>query len=161
DAADAIDLEFGLLCRFLCYTGLRLSEALSRKLRDVQVDRAYLYLPDSKTGEPRGCHLPPKLVQWMRAQPARTAQPFVRDKRGSTLSGQPVQDGRWADPDSADRYKHTIAGVPFLERDKERKLFRFHNGGALRDMLKTAMANASLSFLRRQGGFHVFCHTYG
>src|SRR5262249_8738004 len=76
DAADAIALEFGLLCRFLCYTGLRLSEALSRKLRDVQVDRAYLYLPDSKTGEPRGCHLPPKLVQWMRAQPARTAQPF-------------------------------------------------------------------------------------
>ena len=29
-AADALDAEFGLLCRFLCYTGLRLKEATVR-----------------------------------------------------------------------------------------------------------------------------------
>ena len=145
-AADNIDREFGLLCRFLCYTGMRLDEALSRALRDLKLDRAYIYLPDSKTGEPRGCHLPPRLVEWIEAQPAREVTPIVRDEHGRYLSGgRPLED----------------AGVPFLERRPDAKLFRFHNGGALRTMLKEAMKTVGLAFPRRQGGFHIFCHTYG
>ena len=33
DQCDAIDLEFGLLCETLLYTGMRIDEALSRRLR--------------------------------------------------------------------------------------------------------------------------------
>jgi hypothetical protein len=40
-------------------------------------------------------------------------------------------------------------------------IFRFHQGGYLRDLLAEAMAKAKLSFPRRQRGFHLFCHTYG
>jgi integrase len=145
DAADAIDPEFGLLCRFLLYTGMRLDEALSRRLRDLRIERAYIYLPNSKTGEPRGCHLPPRLVERFLAQPPRKAIPVVRDKHGHFLSGKPLED----------------AGVPFLERAPDAKLFRFHDGGAVREMLKAAQRAAGLLFPRRQGGFHLFCHTYG
>lgn len=145
-AADKTDLEFGLLCRFLLYTGMRLNEALARPLSDLQVGRAYCYLPDSKTGEPRGCHLPPRLVEYLIAQPPRRDEPVVRDENGRYISGGvPVAD----------------AGVPFLERRPDRKIFRFHDGGRLRDMLKDAMAASGLFFPRRQGGFHIFCHTYG
>lgn len=145
-AADKIDVEFGLLCRFLLYTGLRLDEALSRPLKDLQINRAYLYLPESKTGEPRGCHLPPVMVEAFMAQPARQGAPVIRDANGRYISGGvPVAD----------------IGVPFLERRPDAKIFRFHDGGRLRDMLKAAIAGCGLSFPRRQGGFHIFCHTYG
>jgi len=53
------------------------------------------------------------------------------------------------------------AGVPFLTRHAAARLFRFHDSGHLRDLLKQAMKAAGLSFPRRQGGFHIFCHTYG
>lgn len=144
-AADRIDPEFGLLCRFLLYTGMRLDEALSRPLRDLKIDRAYVYLPESKTGEPRGCHLPQHLVASFRAQPPRKVTPVVRNERGWLMSAKPLAD----------------EGVPFLERNPTAKLFRYHDGGALRDMLKEAMREAGLSFPRRQGAFHIFCHTYG
>jgi hypothetical protein len=55
------------------------------------------------------------------------------------------------------------AGVPFLERHADEKLFRFHIGGhgRLRKMLKLSIARAGPTFPKRQGGFHLFCHTYG
>jgi integrase len=145
EEADKIDMEFGLLCFHLTYTGMRLGEALSRPLSALILDRAYMYLPDSKTGEPRGCHLTPDLIARYRAQPARSMYEQTRNGLGEFTGPKPLEDG----------------GVPFLERHPERKLFRFHDGGALRDMLKDAMAAAGLSFPRRQGGFHLFCHTYG
>lgn len=146
EEADKTDPEFGLLCKFLLYTGMRLSEALSREMRDIRLGtRAFVYLPDSKNGEPRGCHLPPFLVGAFMAQPARKVSEVVRGDAGHFQTGRPLQD----------------AGVPFLERSPEAKLFRFHDGGALRAMLRAAMKAAGLSFPRRQGGFHIFCHTYG
>lgn len=147
-AADKIDPEFGLFCRFLCYTGMRLNEGLSRQLRDLKLDRAFIYLDDSKTDEARGCHLPPVLVEAFKAQPPRVGRKIMtRGRRGFITGG----GGRAV----AD------ADVSFLERNAEAKLFRFHNGGALRDMLKDAMKAAGLTFPRRQRGFHIFCHTYG
>jgi integrase len=53
------------------------------------------------------------------------------------------------------------AGVPFLKRNPDDRLFRFHQGGRLRKLLAHAMANAGLSFPKRERGFHLFCHTYG
>jgi integrase len=146
EAADEIDPEFGLLCRFLTYTGLRLDEALSRPLSDLKLERAFLYLPDTKNGEPQGCHLPPPLVCWLQEQPPRQTAPIVRDGRGRYISGGlPIID----------------AGVPFLERRPDAKLFRYHDGGALRELLKAAFRAVGLSFPRRQGGFHIFRHTFG
>src|SRR5690348_17027066 len=39
DAADQTDAEFGLFIRFLCYTGLRLSEGLSLRIANLELDR--------------------------------------------------------------------------------------------------------------------------
>lgn len=143
-----IEAEFGLFCFYLLYTGERLGEALRAELRHLQLHRQYLYLPDSKTGVPRGVYLPAWLVEAFRAQPPRERRMLIeRGQKGFIAGGggREVQD----------------AGVPFLERRPDAKLFRFHDGGALRDMLKDAMTAAGLSFPRRQGGFHIFCHTYG
>ena len=147
DEARKIDAEFGLLCLTLLYTGMRLSDPLRARMRDLKLDRALLYVPDTKSGEPRPVHLPPILVDAFRAQPARTGRP-------RTASGKPLASGE------AGRSR-TSAGVPFLERAPAEKLFRFHAGGRLRDMLALALARADLSFPRRQCGFHLFCHTYG
>lgn len=145
-AADKIDAEFGLLCRFLLYTGMRLNEALSRHVNDLRLDRAFIYLEDSKNDNPRGCHLPPVLVRAFRSQPPRPdIGPQIRDARGLFANGKPVED----------------AGVPYLDRKPSARLFRFHKGGALYDMLKCVFRELGLSFPRRQGGFHIFCHTYG
>jgi integrase len=61
-AADTLDAEFGLFLRYLCYTGMRLGEALNVRLRDVRLDRQTIYLPETKNGEDRTVHLPPHLV---------------------------------------------------------------------------------------------------
>ena len=147
DAAYDQDPEFGLLCLTLLYTGMRLGEAINARLRDLRLGRALLYLPDTKTDTPRGVHLPPVLVEAFRSQPVRRIRP--RKAEGIQLVNG--QAGRSAKD----------AGVPFLKRSGDEKLFRYHIGGALRDLLKEAMKAAGLSFPRRQGGFHLFCHTYG
>jgi integrase len=48
-----------------------------------------------------------------------------------------------------------------LDRHPTQRLFRFHASGRLRTMLNMAKAAAGVVLPRRQGGFHVFCHTYG
>ena len=61
-AADEIDAEFGLFLRLLCYTGMRLSEALSVTLAQLNLERASIYRPKTKNDEPRRVHLTPDLV---------------------------------------------------------------------------------------------------
>lgn len=146
DAAYEIEYEFGLFLHHLAYTGQRLSEALNIRLRQLHLERAFVYLGDSKTGEPRGVHLPPHLVQAYRHAPPRGVRLSVKGRRWRRGEG-----GR----------SPTDAGVPFLKRDPETKLFRFHVGGSLRKKLKMALAMAGLRMPRREGGFHLFCHTYG
>jgi hypothetical protein len=51
------------------------------------------------------------------------------------------------------------AGVPFLERNPDQRLFRFHQGGYLRGLLSDAMKQAGLSFPPRQRGFHLTSST--
>jgi integrase len=145
-----IDVEFGLFCETLLYTGMRLSDPIKARLRDLKLGQALLYVPDTKNGEPRPVHLTPALVEAFLAQPPRLARP----RRGE---GEP--SARL--PNGAAGRSRSSAGVPFLERHADEKLFRFHIGGRLRGMLQLAMRRAGLSFPRRQGGFHLFCHTYG
>jgi integrase len=119
EAADDVDAEFGIFVRLLCYTGMRLGEALAIKLAQLDLERQAIYLPETKNSHARTVHLPPFAV--------------------TTLANHPRR----------------------LDRDSGQRLFRFHASGHLRDMLKTAMTKAGLSFPRRQRGFHLFCHTYG
>jgi integrase len=61
-AADGINPEFGLFCRLLCYTGMRLGEALRIEIGQVDLGRQTIYLPRTKNSEPRSVHLTPELV---------------------------------------------------------------------------------------------------
>lgn len=141
------DQEFGLFCLTLLYTGMRLGDIVGARMRDLRLDQALLYIPDTKNDEPRPVHLPPIVVEAMRLMPARPARPRKTD--GAVL------------PNGTAGRSQADAGVPWLERAGDAKLFRFHKGTPLRQRLIKAMKAAQLSFPRRQGGFHIFCHTYG
>ncbi|MCB2106995.1 MAG: tyrosine-type recombinase/integrase [Rhodobacteraceae bacterium] len=147
DNAYAQDQEFGLFCLTLLYTGMRLGDIVGVALRDLKIDEALLYVPDTKNGEPRPVHLPPIVVEAMRALPPRPERPRKADS--AVL------------PNGAAGRNQADAGVPWLERSPDAKLFRFHAGTPLRQRLARTMEASQLSFPRRQGGFHIFCHTYG
>jgi integrase len=145
--AYTIEPEFGAFCVVLLYTGMRLSDPLRAKMRDLKLGRSLLYVPDTKNGEPRPVHLPPVAITALRELLPRTGRP--RKAAGKLLANGDAGRSR------------ASAGVAWLDRPADEKLFRFHNGGRLRDMLKLAMARAGISFPPRQGAFHLFCHTYG
>lgn len=68
-AAIAIDEEFGIFLVLLCYTGLRLSEALKLEIRNINLASEMAYLPDSKNGEDRAVFLPPIVVAMLARHP--------------------------------------------------------------------------------------------
>jgi integrase len=162
-----LDAEFGLFCLIALYTGMRLSDLLSIRLgwMKLNIKRAMIYLPKTKNSEPRAVYLPKPAVEALKGQPP----PPIRDKiELHIVKRRPRKKmtphmiaavsqglGSKIGPNRED------AGMPFLDRHPEKRLFRFHAGGYLRGLLKTAMKNAKLSFPRRQCGFHIFCHTYG
>ncbi len=147
EAAYAEDPEFGLFCLTLLYTGMRLGDPLKARLRDLKLGQALLYIPDTKNSEPRPVHLTPMVVQAFKRQPPRPARP--RKAGGGVL------------PNGAAGRSRRDAGMPFLDRHPDEKLFRFVKGSKLYKMLANAMKRAGLSFPRRMRGFHLFCHTYG
>ena len=134
-AGDALDKEFGLLLRVLLYTGMRISEALGVQLKDLRLDQKTIYLPETKNGHARAVHLPQVLVVALANQPPRPVR----------------ESGRSQDH----------AGVDFMKRPPASRLFRFNRSGYLTGLLKAAMKACGLAFPPRQGGFHLFCHTYG
>jgi integrase len=101
DAAYELEPEFGLFCLTLLYTGMRLSDPIRAKVRDLKLGEALLYVPDTKSGEPRPVHLPPVLVEAFRDQPPRLARP--RKVTGEALANGAAGQSR------------RDAGVPFLE----------------------------------------------
>jgi integrase len=114
--AEALNVEFGILCILLCYTGLRLSEALRLETSDVRVGEAFAYVPTTKNGAPRPVRLPIIVLHALGRHP-----------RG-------------------------------LDRKNER-LFKFHKGGRLYSLLRSAAARAEVTLLDREA-FHLFRHTY-
>lgn len=60
--AEKIDKEFAALLILLCYTGLRLSEALNLTWENVRLADGFAYIPDTKNAEPRAVFLPPVAV---------------------------------------------------------------------------------------------------
>lgn len=58
-----LDPEFGLLCMFMLFTGLRRSEAMLWFTCDrLRLAESYAFIPRTKNGEPRPVHIPPQLV---------------------------------------------------------------------------------------------------
>lgn len=64
-AADGFDPEYGLLLRFLLYTGVRLGEALSLTWDLVRLDEKRAWIRTSKNGDPRELVLRDDLVAAM------------------------------------------------------------------------------------------------
>lgn len=62
DEAEKLDKEFATLIVTLCYTGMRLSEALNLTWDQVRLSDGFAYIPDTKNGEPRAVFLPPVAV---------------------------------------------------------------------------------------------------
>jgi integrase len=62
EEAGKIDKEFEALLIVLCYTGMRLSEALGLTWNDTRLQDGFAYVPDTKNDEPRAVFLPPVAV---------------------------------------------------------------------------------------------------
>jgi integrase len=60
--AEKLDPEFAALLIVLCYTGMRLSEALGLTWSEVRLADGFAYVPDTKNNEPRAVYLPPVAV---------------------------------------------------------------------------------------------------
>lgn len=60
--ASGQDAEFGLFLTYLFYTGLRLNEALSLQIRNLNLSEARAFIETTKNGLPRTVHLPVPLV---------------------------------------------------------------------------------------------------
>ena len=71
--ADAIDREFGLVVRFLLYTGLRLGEALNARLRDLHLSErtSMCRIPKRALPDPYTC----RRFSWRRSRARRPALP--------------------------------------------------------------------------------------
>lgn len=68
-AARAIDPEFGIFLTTLCYTGMRLSEALRLSCDAVELSEGFAYVSATKNEDPRGVFLPPVVVAAMAGHP--------------------------------------------------------------------------------------------
>lgn len=78
-AANALDEEFAILLIVLCYTGMRLGEALKWFTVDrLELDRRYAFVPKTKNGEPRPVYLPLPAVEALRRHPRGLNRPHER-----------------------------------------------------------------------------------
>ena len=87
--ADKIDPEFGLLLRVLCYTGMRLSEALYHFTTDgLRLSEGFAFIPKTTNGNPRPVHFPPHIVAVLANHPRgldRPSEPVFRFHKGSRI----------------------------------------------------------------------------
>jgi integrase len=74
----ALDAEFGVLLTVLCYTGLRLSEALGLTTDQLKLDDAFAFVPTTKNGDPRPVFLPPVVVDALCDHPRGLDRPNER-----------------------------------------------------------------------------------
>ena len=74
-AAAAVDLEFRTFLVLLCYTGLRLSEALRLRVEHVQLSESFAFIPKTKNEEARAIYLPPILVAELANHPRGMGRP--------------------------------------------------------------------------------------
>lgn len=86
DEAEKIDPEFAALLILLCYTGMRLSEALNMVWETTRLSEGFAYIPDTKNDEPRAVFLPPVVVAALaNMAPAVPAGRIFRWSKGGHL----------------------------------------------------------------------------
>lgn len=107
-------IRFRALLVTLCYTGMRLGDALRLTCDNVNLKNKTAILHTTKNGKPRLVYLPAVVVEALEGMPGG-------------LSG-----GR---------------------------VFPFHKGGRLMDLLKMSLSAAGV-VLPERVAFHVFCHTW-
>ena len=61
-AAEAEDVELASLMILLCYTGLRLGEALGLRCDTIHLEQSSAFCGKTKNGDPRSIYLPPRVV---------------------------------------------------------------------------------------------------
>jgi integrase len=83
--AEKLDKEFAALLIVLCYTGLRLSEALGLNWNDMRLQDGFAYVPDTKNDEPRAVFLPPVAVAAIGNMGDRSAGTVFRFHKGGHL----------------------------------------------------------------------------
>lgn len=76
--ATKLNAEFGALLVLLCYTGLRLSEALNLTTDNVRLADGFAYIPTTKNEEPRAVFLPPVAVAALANCASRLDRPSAR-----------------------------------------------------------------------------------
>lgn len=87
-AAHDVDPEFRTLLVLLCYTGLRLSEALRLRVEHVQISESFAFIPKTKNEDARALHLPPMLVAELANHPRgmdRLGETVVRFRKNGHL----------------------------------------------------------------------------
>lgn len=62
DEAGKIDPELRTFLVLLCYTGLRLSEAINLRVADINMGECYAFVPKTKNELPRAVFMPPALI---------------------------------------------------------------------------------------------------
>jgi integrase len=132
-AADRDDRAFGILLRFLLYTGCRISEAMALRWEQVAFDLGVAYIATSKNDDPRTVLLQAELREEMRAfANDRTSGPVFPFRRGGGLK------------DRLTRAKLDVCGITPKKRCAgETKADR-------------RIPPHRLSWV----GFHTFCHTW-
>ncbi len=78
DEATKLNLEFGIFCETLLYTGERISEGLALECDRTRLAEGFAYLADSKNDEPRAIFLPPHLVARLACHPRGLDRPGER-----------------------------------------------------------------------------------
>jgi integrase len=78
EEARKLDLEFAALLILLCYTGMRLNEALQLTIESVRLDESFAYLPRTKNKEPRAVYLPPVVIAALQGHPRGLDRPGER-----------------------------------------------------------------------------------
>jgi integrase len=87
--AEKLNPQFSALLIVLCYTGMRLSEALNLTWDNVRLADGFATIRDTKNGEPRGVFLPPMAVAAIANMAGRVAKPefvFAFSKSGHLYS---------------------------------------------------------------------------
>jgi integrase len=76
--------ELGLLARLLYGTGLRLSEGLSLRVKDLDFERRLIVVREGKGGKDRVVMLPGSLLVPLQAQLDRAREQWDRDRAANT-----------------------------------------------------------------------------
>jgi integrase len=168
--ARALDTEFGVLLTLLCYTGLRLSEALGLTTDQLKLDDAFAFVPTTKNEDPRPVFLPPVVVDALYDHPRGLDRPnervFKFQQRRSHLLTPPRRCGAGGGhaarasslPSVPTHLRHLDAAVRqsrHARTGRNRSLERSKVGRAVRACRRHGGTSARCSLARSKLGWKI------